>query len=220
MIKAVLFDMDGVIFDTEYFWKKAFYEANKKYDLTLGEDFRKTLCGKKEKAIREEMQKMFPDVNINSYRNYTREIYKHLINVKKVPIKRGFLKLIQYLKNNNYPTALVTSSSKDRVDFLFKKSNLDVSKLFDYILTGDQVKIGKPDPFVYTEASKRLGFLPQDCMVIEDSPNGIQSSHSAGCMTIMVVDLIKPTKDLKQMCDNVFYSLNPVLKLIKKYNKC
>ncbi len=216
MIKAILFDMDGVIFDTEKLWRIAYNRANKKYGLKIGEKFRRTLCGKNEQLVRKEMKQIFLDVDIDGYRDYTKQQYLNLIQSHPAPIKKGFLKLIQYLKDNNYPTALVSASTTDKVEYLFKKAGFDINKYFDFVLTGDMVKVGKPDPYVYLKASKELNYTPQECAVLEDSPNGIMSSHSAGCYTIMVVDLIKPDNTIRPMCDKISTNLNQVLKLIKQ----
>ena len=207
-IKAVLFDMDGVIFDTEAVWKKAFFKSNKKYGLNLSEEYRqKEMAGRQEVDIRKMMKTEFPNVNIDEYRDYMRSLVFEEIKSSKNLLKNGFVETIEDLKNNGIKLALATSSGLDRCDILFSNASLDYNELFDAVVTKEIVKNGKPNPEVFLKAAEKLGVNPKNCAVFEDSILGINAAHNAGMIPVMVVDLIEPDKETKKLTNNVVHSL-------------
>lgn len=207
-IEAVLFDMDGVIFDTEAVWKRAFFESNEKYGLSLSEEYRqKEMAGRQEVDIRKMMKTEFPNVDIDEYRDYMRSLVFEEIKSSKNLLKNDFVETIEDLKNNGIKLALATSSGLDRCDILFGNAGLDYKKIFDAIITKEKVKNGKPNPEIFLTAAKELGVNPKNCAVFEDSILGIQAAHSAGAIPVMVVDLIEPDDETKKLTNNVVYSL-------------
>ena len=127
---------------------------------------------------------------------------------------KNFQSLINKLKTQNFQIALATGTKKYRTNASFEKAGLKMEEIFDAIVTGDDVKVSKPDPEIYLTACKKLGLKPNECFAIKDSPNGIVSAHSAGCRTLMVIDLIKPTKELKLKCEKVFKKLDKAVSYI------
>ena len=207
-IDAVLFDMDGVIFDTEAVWKNAFYASNKKYGLNLSEEYRqREMAGRQEFDIREMMKKEFPNVDIDAYREYMRTLVFEEINLSKKLLKAGFVETVCELKNNGIKIALATSSGFDRCEILFKNASLNMSDIFDVIVTKEDVKNGKPNPEVFLKAAQKLGVQPQNAVVFEDSILGIQAAHKAGAVPVMVVDLIEPDAETRRLTQKVVYSL-------------
>lgn len=207
-IDAVLFDMDGVIFDTEAVWKNAFYASNKKYGLNLSEEYRqREMAGRQEFDIREMMKKEFPNVDIDAYREYMRTLVFEEINLSKKLLKAGFVETVCKLKNNGIKIALATSSGFDRCEILFKNASLNMSDIFDVIVTKEDVKNGKPNPEVFLKAAQKLGVQPQNAVVFEDSILGIQAAHKAGAVPVMVVDLIEPDAETRRLTQKVVYSL-------------
>jgi len=215
-IKAIIFDMDGLIFDTESVWKKAYKVANKKFHTHLSEKYRQKFCGIKEEECIKIMQEDHPALNAEEYRVFTYEYVTNEYETKGSKIKKGFLTLISYLKDNNIPTALVTGSKFCRITTLFGHHKVDYNKMFDVILSSENYKNGKPHPEPYLLASEKLGISPNECLVLEDSSNGIISANKAGCKSIMVVDLIKPTKEVANMCLKVVRNLESVKKYLLK----
>ena len=215
-MKAVIFDMDGVIFDSERIWQESYILANKKYNLNLDEKFRQKTCGMNEKDTRNLLNKLFPDLNIDEYRNYMQVFFETYIKKNGAPIKQGFLELINFLKTKNCKIGLATGNERQFVEIMFNSVNLDLYSLFNFVVAGEEVKKGKPDPEIYLKIVNGLNVNAQDCFVLEDSINGIKSAKTAGCNPIMVIDLIKPNKYVKQNAFNICSNLIEAKDIISK----
>lgn len=216
-LKAVIFDMDGVIFDTESLWKKAFECANKEFALDLTESYRQSTCGKKESLIREELTNAYPKLDVAGYRNFMLDYVNRTIDCGDFEIKIGFLELIEFLKSKNLKIALATSSHKKRAEALFKKKNLDLYSIFDTTVFAEDVGTkSKPDPYIFLSTADRLGEKPENCIVLEDSLNGVEAAINGGFQTVMVVDLIEPTAYCEERCQNIVRSLSEFCSLIKR----
>ncbi len=214
-MKAVIFDMDGVIFDTENVWKRALEIASKKFNLDLDDEYRISVCGKNEDLIRKELRERFPDLDINSYRDYIHELVNDSIYNGEYDVKPYFLDLVAYLKKNNYKIALATSSSKTKAEITFKNKNIDIN-IFDTAVFGDDVgKLGKPNPFIFNLAAKKLNITNEECYVIEDSINGLMAAVNGNFTPIMVIDLTPPNDYIRENVKYIFNSLNDVKNLIK-----
>ena len=204
-MKAVIFDMDGVIFDTELVWKKSLEIASKKFNLPLDDEYRQSVCGKGEELIRKELRERFPDLDIDSYRAYIHSLVNDSIMRGEYDVKPYFLEIVDYLKKKNYKIALATSSRRERAEKIFKNKNIDIN-IFDAHVFGDDVgKLGKPNPFIFNCAAKKLGFESQECFVIEDSINGLMAAVNGNFVPIMVIDLTPPNDYIRE---NIKYILN------------
>lgn len=212
-MKAVIFDMDGVIFNTENIWRDAFYKINKKYNITLSEEYRKSICGKAEVLIRKELKEMNLGIDIDTYREEIRSYVNTEIEKGNYEIKSGVLDIISYLKNKKYKIALATSSNRKRTNLLFSNKNLDIN-MFDSILCGDEVKNGKPNPEIFINSANKLGIEPNLCYVIEDSVNGIKAAIDGGFTPIMVIDLIEPNDYVNNNCKYIYNSLNELKSIL------
>ena len=213
-IKAVIFDVDGVIFDTESVWSESFKRANKKLGVYISEEFRRTCSGIPLAVNKERIRAAFPDVDADEYMTAASEYYNEVVDEYSGLLKNGFVELIEFLKAKKLKLAVCTGGRREKLDFLFSKVNLDYRKIFDVIVTSDCCKRSKPDPMPYLLACEMLGESPSDCLVIEDSINGIQSAFSAGAIPVMVIDLILPDKKTKEKCFKVFKSLNEIKTII------
>ena len=208
MIKGVLFDMDGVIFNTGYIWKLCYEKANEKFGLKLDENYRQTnMMGKSDKDIRAQLKKEFPNIDVDDYRNYTQQSVKTIMQTSCDLLKPYFLEIANDLKSKGIKLALATSSSKERCNILFKNHKIDREKLFDFSIMADDVTKSKPDPEIFLKASAGLKLKPEECIVLEDSLLGLKSAHSAGCYPIMVVDMIKPNKETEYFAKKIVNSL-------------
>ena len=213
--KAVIFDMDGVIFNTENCWQEGFYVVNKKYGLSLDENYRVTICGKSELKIIEELNQMFPDLDAVRYRKEIADYYLKLIEEGKYEIKEGFLELIKALREKNYKIALATSNLRWRMEKIFSNKGIDPYQLFDVITTVSEIgKNTKPNPFIFLTTAEKLGSLPKDTIVLEDSINGIEAAVNGEFIPIMVKDLVPPNEYTKEHCYKIVDSLLDVIPLI------
>ena len=193
--KGVIFDMDGVIFDTEVLWKNAFERANEFFGLQLTEEYRQSTCGKNEVMIREELKNSYPFLAVDEYRESMLKDVKEHIDSGEFEIKSNFINLINFLKENNICIALATSSLRQRAEKLFLLKGLSIKEIFDAYIFGDDVgKRAKPDPYIFLTTAERMNCKPENCFVLEDSINGIEAAVRGGFKPIMVRDLIEPNE--------------------------
>ena len=215
MMKAVIFDMDGVIFDTERVWQEAFIMVNEKYNVNLTEEWRKSICGKSEELIRKELKEMMPNLDVDKYRDEKVAYVNDRVFNGYVPMKDGFLELVKKLKEKNYKILLATSSHRLRALTLFSHHNINIDEIFDGYVFGEDVKErSKPDPYIFNLARSKVGLEASECYVIEDSINGIEAATKGGFKPIMVIDLIEPNDYCKKNCFKIFNSLKEVLDII------
>ncbi len=213
-MKAVIFDMDGVIFDTEIIWKDALEKANIKFNLSLDDKYRESIVGKSELLIRKELKERYPNLDIDTYRSFILGYVNSEIDKGNYSVKHYFLELVNCLKENNYKIALATSSTKERALKLFNNKNLDINIFDSFVFSDDVGDKGKPNPYIFECAAKKLLVEPFNSYVIEDSTNGLTAAINGNFIPIMVIDLIKPNEYLKKNVKYIFNSLEEVKKIL------
>lgn len=206
MIKTIVFDMDGVLFDTEKVSNMAWHEVAGKYNIENIDEFADSCRGRNEQGTIDIINERYGDKfsgkeAVDLFWTFHRQI----IDDNGVPVKKGVYEILSYLKDNGYKIALASSSSKTTVIKYLKEVN--ILDYFEVIVTGDMIKNGKPSPDIYIETCSQLGEKPEDCIAIEDSFNGIKSSYNAGMKTIMVPDILQPTDEIKKLLYKKFDSL-------------
>ena len=213
MIKAVIFDMDGLMFDTERLQIQAWDYAGEKLGLgKMGHMVYKTLGmnieSSREIFVQEYGDKLIEEDLIRHARVFFNDYYEK----NGIPIKTGLIELLSYLKENNYRLAVATSSSQKTVFSHFERVN--IKEYFDVIVCGDMIKNSKPAPDIYLKACELLEVNPSECLALEDSPNGIRSAFSAGLKPVMIPDLIDPTDEILDMIHSKLLNLREVVNLL------
>lgn len=218
-IKLIIFDMDGLMFDTEKIaftsWKKAASYYNYEFDneifmKTLGSNYKRT-----KEIFLNYFGEQFPfDVIINK----GIEIAEDLIKINGVPIKSGLVELLNSLKNLKLKKAVATSTSRNRALALLKKAGVD--EYFDYVLCGDEIEKSKPNPEIFLKTADKLECLPENCLVLEDSEVGIKAAYNAGMLPIMIPDMKEPDQELKKLTFKQFNSLHDVKVFLEKNKTC
>lgn len=215
MINTVIFDLDGLLADTETNWYKVCKELMGSY----GKEF--TL----DAYVRDHSGKTIVD-NANLYiKNYdlplsTEECVEWLVstemrNVEKgVPMMKGAMELLQYLKENGYKIILGTSSKLDRALTILKGNQAD--QYFDDFVVGYDVERSKPFPDIFLKAAEKAGSKPEECLVLEDSEAGIQAAYAAGIPVICIPDLKKPSEEYRKKTTAVMESLNEIIGYLEK----
>lgn len=216
MIKAVIFDMDGLMFDTEKLWEDAFLVVGKKLGYHLSSDFHRTTIGTNYNSILKTFKKKFgDDFPFDTFYKECRNYMDSKIENEGIIMKKGLLDLLTYLKNNNYLIAIASSSKKQRIKWYLERAKID-ENIFDTIVSGDEVPNGKPNPDIFLIASQNLNVNPTNAIVLEDSNNGIKAAYAAGCISILIPDLDIIKEDVLQKANYKFESLLDVIKFLEK----
>ena len=211
-VKGVLFDMDGIVLDTEKLYTRFWQEAAQcfgypmTYEMGLG---MRSLS--KEAGERQLKEYLGDNVDYQQVRNKRIEIMNAYIEEHGVETKVGILELLVFLKEKGIKTAIATSSPLDRAEKYLTQVGL-IEK-FDEIVSGHMVEHGKPAPDVYIYAASKIGLAPEECLVLEDSPTGLLASNRAGCIPVMVPDQDMPDENVKKMVYAVAENLSAVKEL-------
>lgn len=180
---AILFDMDGVIVDTNPAHKIAILQFCATYNKKLSdEELSKYIWGRTNKEwIRHLFGEAISDAQLKAYADEKESLFRKIYE-PDVRLLSGLKEFLDLLERNNIPKAVGTSAPPENVDFIFRHTGL--KKYFDTVLDERSVTIGKPNPEIYLKAASALNIDPADCMVIEDSLSGIQAGKRAGCKVI------------------------------------
>lgn len=206
MIEAVIFDMDGLMIDSERVTFEGYQHVLKKDNLTMSEETYKTLLGKTVKAVYE----LFANDYGEQYDvdQVIKEVHQYIADRFEndgVPLKKGLLELLKYLKENNYKTIVATSSHRSRVDLILKQAK--ITEYFDDSICGDEVTHGKPDPEVFLKACQKLNVSPDKALVLEDSESGINAAYNAKIKVIGIPDMKYPDEKYVQMTYSIMNDL-------------
>ena len=167
MVKGVIFDMDGLMFDTERLWDKMWEPACKALGLPLPED-------------------------LAAFSASCRF-------AQGVPCKKGLKELLTALDDRGMPRIVASSSPRTMIEMNLQ--NTGTARYFHDVVSGTEVKHSKPAPDTFLLAAEKLHLDPKDCLVLEDSFNGVRAGRAAGCVTVMVPDMMQPTEEITQLYD-------------------
>lgn len=199
MIRAVIFDMDGVLIDTEKHYNIAWCEAAKQAGYT---DFTREHALMLRSCDARAASKMMKGIFGEQFDYYAiREIRRTIVAERLAKYglekKPGLDEILAFLHKKGIKTAVATATPLELT--LQHLEKIGVKDQFDKIVSAKQVKNGKPAPDIYLYACEQIGEQPKDCIAVEDSPNGIRSAYAAGCMPVMVPDLTEPDEELKPL---------------------
>lgn len=203
---TVIFDMDGLMFDTESVLFKAWDYAGERIGIGKAGHMTIKTLGMNGSMSRTIWQEVYGDnYDEEALSLHTKEFLADYYRKNGVPLKLGLLELLSYLRDNKYKLALASSSPSWEV----KKHLTDVGIIdyFDTIISGDMVALSKPNPSIYLEVCRRLGVNPKECFVLEDSKSGLLSAYHAGCKIIMVPDLWQADSEIEKILYAKFNNL-------------
>ncbi len=209
--KAVLFDMDGLIADTEEIHVKSYHKIARILGINLTDEYIHSFIGV---STKDNIKKIINDFGIEKDFEYVLELrykfYIENINSSNIKAMGGALETIEISKKLGAKTALVTSSLKEHAFAVLNKIFDRESLPFDIMIFGDDVQTPKPDPEIYIKASKKLNVKPENCIVFEDSEAGIKAAKNAGMIAIAVPNYHTKDQDFR-MADFKYNSLKDVL---------
>ncbi|MFA0085763.1 HAD family hydrolase [Vibrio sp. 10N.261.51.F12] len=213
--KAAIFDMDGLLLDTENVCKQVFNEACQTLGVPFFEELYLSIIGCNAKTIRTRLTEGYKDViDYELIHQEWRKNYDAVVLHKAIPIKKGAIELLDWLASKNIPMAVATSTQREVAEVKLKLAGLD--KYFANITTGCEVTNGKPDPEIYLLAAKRLGVIPEFCLAFEDSNNGVKSAMAAAMNTYQILDLVTPCDEVRQLSPITHDSLFSVYQELSK----
>ena len=216
-MKTIIFDMDGVLFDTERVYDEAWHLVLTAKGANDVEEIISKCRGFNEHDIAIKLEERFK--GIAKGEDCVRELVEttqEIIDERGVPLKPGVFELLDYLKENNYEIGLATSTRREIVLKYLKETKLE--GYFKFLTTGDMVTNGKPNPEIYLIACGNFDRDPKECIAIEDSINGIKAGINAGMKVIMVPDIVQPSKELEDKLWNKVDSLIEVKRFLENEN--
>ena len=204
--KAIVFDMDGIIFDSERLIIECWKVVADKYGIHDIEDICNKCLGVNSVETKEIFLSYYgQDFPYDAYRAEMSKLYHEQYNGGRLPMKTGVVELLEYLKENCVPVALASSTRSEVV--LQQLRDAGIAEYFQVVIGGDMVKRSKPQPDIFLKACEELGVEPKNAFAIEDSYNGIRAA-AAGCLRpLMVPDLMPPTEEMERLSERIFETL-------------
>lgn len=210
-IKAVVFDMDGVLIDSESICDEIWVRLADEMNLPDIEDAIRENRGCNTDLMAVQLKARYgKDFNCPKFFEDFSVYFHEVEFTKGIPLLPQVRETLEYLKGKGYKLALSTSTR--RVTATRQLKAVNIYDFFDVWTFGDEIKNSKPAPDIYLKAAKELGIAPEFCVGVEDSPNGIKSCHAAGYVPVMIPDRIEPTEEIKKLC----YKIGKPVSILKE----
>ncbi|MCR4897053.1 MAG: HAD family phosphatase [Lachnospiraceae bacterium] len=211
---AVIFDMDGVIFDSERATLQCWIELAERYGIEGIEEPYLACTGTNAARTRQIMLDAYgEDFPYDAYAKEASKMYHEKYDGGRLPMKSGVFEILDFLKSNGKRIALASSTKKETV--INELRDARILEYFDEVITGDMVEKSKPEPDIFLLACERIGVSPDRAYAIEDSFNGIRSAARGGLHPLMVPDLRPADEEMQGLADAVLGSLEEVVAFLK-----
>lgn len=208
-IKAVVFDMDGVIFDSEKLVIECWKVIADKYGVKNIEAACHECLGVNSTETRQKFLNRYgQDFPYDVYKGEMSKLFHDNYDGGRLPMKPGVVELLQYLKETGVKVALASSTRKAVVEQ--ELTDAGIMKYFDVVIGGDMVTRSKPQPDIFLKACEELGVVPEEAFAIEDSYNGIRAAAAGKLRPLMVPDLMEPTDEMRALSEQIFENLSEV----------
>lgn len=209
MIKLAIFDVDGTLIDSESIYVKAALLNNEINNYNVPMDVIKNTIGRNRDSVRQiVMDSQSSNFDYDTYRSKLMELYDE----DSLTLKKGAINILEYCKTHNILAAVATSTDKEKQLRILNK--LDLTKYFDYMVFGDQIKNSKPAPDIYLDVFNHYNFKKEDILIFEDSRNGILSAHSANINVVYIKDVVDVEKEVVDLAYKSIKDLDEGIKLL------
>ncbi len=203
---AVIFDMDGLLLDTEVIAMKTFEMACSAFDIKMNKSAYLQCIGSNANRTKEILIENYgPDFPSDKIFELWSEYYHDMAVKIPVSLKPGVTWLLNELKRRKISAAVATSTAYDIA--IKKLKNADIFEFFKVIVTGNQVKLSKPQPDIYLKAAAKLNVDPSRCLALEDSENGVKAAYAARMTVFQIPDLAEPSDEIKTLGHTILKSL-------------
>ncbi|PHY12872.1 HAD family hydrolase [Caulobacter sp. B11] len=213
VVQAVVFDMDGLLLDTETVYRAAMVEAGSAFGIPMTGEIYASMVGKTSPESAVMLTQLFGAKF--PVQDYFARVWTdvELLLEAEVRLKTGVMEILDHLDALGMPRAIATSNSHQSVNRYLGR--FDLVRRFHTVVANTDVERHKPHPDPYLEAARRLNVHPSMCVALEDSHPGVRAAHAAGMMTVMVPDILDPNEEMHDKCIHVAESLHKVLELLK-----
>lgn len=215
-IKGIIFDMDGVLLDTEKLYVRFWCEGANFYGYKMNETHALSIRSMARPFAIEKLKGYFGE-EFDYYKVHKKriELMDKYIEKNGIETKPYAKETLQFLKEKGYKIALATATGIEKTQTYLKQK--DLYKYFNEIVCASMVLKGKPEPDIYLKASELLDLNPDECIAVEDSPNGIKSASRAGCITVMIPDLDLPDEVTKKNTYKVLNNLSELKEMLLNF---
>lgn len=213
MKNGALFDMDGLIFDTEKLYQETWNEKASEIGVDLSPEFKYQICGTSGDIAFRTVEKYF---GVEDGQTLAEEVYRRAADkmVTRLEEKPGTRDIFGLFRDHGVKMAVASSTGIEIV-----RRNLAMAGIegfFDAVISGQNLEHGKPAPDIFLLAAKEIGIAPEDCYVFEDSVSGIQAAHAGGMCPVMIPDLLQPSEEIRALCGGIYPTLKEAADAIRR----